>query len=160
MFKTKKVPSLTTVLETSALPRRCSSALPQGILFRPTLPSPRLREGGAKKNASPLPGRPPLRSALPVHRRRRPVIQGLMQTLLVVIREVPAEPALQLRHPLVPPQVEVLILDRPPQPFHEHVVQAPALAVHAHLHPRRLQPPRPPLRPELHPLVGVEHLGP
>src|SRR5207249_8807584 len=144
--------------------RSRTSLLPLGLAsrhsFGPALPSPGLREGGAER----MPPPPPTPSArlppLPVDLGRRPVVQGLVRTPLVVIGEVPPQPLLQLRHRLVPPQVDVLVLDRPPQPLHEHVVQAPPSPVHTHRHPRRLQPACPRLGRELHPLVGVEHLRP
>lgn len=78
-----------------------------GILFCPARP-PRLvlRACGAKKNAS-SPRRPP---PCPINCPRHSVLQGLVRALLIVIREVPPQPLLPLRHRLVPPQVEVLVL--------------------------------------------------
>ncbi len=98
-------------------------------------------------------------ASAPVHFPRRPALQRLARAFLVVEREVPIQAPLKRRHDLVAPQVHVLVLHRPPQPLHEHVVQAAAPTVHAHRHPGRLQPPRPRLGRELHPLVRVEHLG-
>jgi hypothetical protein len=43
------------------------------------------------------------------------------------------------------------VLDTPPQPLHEHVVQTPATAIHADGHPGRFQPTRPGHGGELHP---------
>src|SRR5438309_2173257 len=49
---------------------------------------------------------------LPVDLRRRPVVQGLVQPLVVVEGEVPPQTSVQLRHRLVTPQVHVLMLER------------------------------------------------
>ncbi len=68
-----------------------------GLLFRSVLPSPGLREGRAKQQAfsrhraCSFSG-----STLPVARCRRPLVQGLVGPLLVVVREVPPQPPLQL----------------------------------------------------------------
>ncbi len=53
-----------------------------------------------------------------------------------------------------------LFLQRPPQPLDEHVVQGTTSALHAHRHPVLLQTTGLRLRPELHPLIGVEDRGP
>src|SRR5207248_9189932 len=139
-------PSLATIPENSALPHRHLSALSQGILFRPAVPSPGLRDGGAKKNASASPRPPSSPSPLPIDRSRCPVLQGLMRPLLVVEREVPPQPLLQLPHRLVAAGVDVLVLHAAPQPLHEHVVQAPPFAIHAHGDPGPDQPARARLR--------------
>jgi len=46
-----------------------------------------------------------------------------MQTLSVVEREVLFQALFQLRNRRVLVQVDVLVLDRAPEPFHEHIVQ-------------------------------------
>ena len=66
------------------------------------------------------------RSDPSIHLGRRSVFQRLMQPPLVVEPEVRRQPALQLRHRLVFPQVHVFVFRTPPQVFDEHVVQAPA----------------------------------
>src|SRR4051794_34852034 len=71
----------------------------------------------------------------PVDRPRRAVAQRLVRALLVVEPEVLVQPLRQRRHPLVAPQVNVLILHAPPQPLDEHIVQAPSTPIHTHLHP-------------------------
>ena len=48
----------------------------------------------------------------------------------------------------------------PPKTFDKHVVQCPTTTVHAHRYPRRLQPTGKRLGGQLHPLIGVEDLGP
>src|SRR4051794_10866781 len=90
--------------------RRPSPPARPGILFRPARPSPLLLGAcGAKKNAS-SPRRPP---PLPIDHPWRPVAQGLVQSLLVVVPEVPPQPARQLWHRLVAVQVHVLVLGCP-----------------------------------------------
>ncbi len=98
-------------------------------------------------------------ASAPVHFPGRPPLQRLVRAFLVVEREVPSQAPLQLRHDLVAAQVHVLVLHRPPQTFHKHVVQTPTPTVHAHRRTRRLHPARPRLARELNPLVRVEHLG-
>src|SRR6185437_12959693 len=129
-------PSLHREDKSVILLRSALSARYLGILFRPARPSLWLRSCGAKKNASS--SRRPL--TFPVNQRRRAVAQRLMRTALVVVDKVPPPSARQLRHRLIAMQIHLLVFHRTPQTFHEHVVQATPLAVHAHRHPRRLQP--------------------
>ena len=51
------------------------------------------------------------------------VVQRLMQSLLVVGMGSTDPTPLELRHRLVPPQVDVPVFGRVLQPLHEHVVQ-------------------------------------
>ncbi len=101
-----------------------------------------------------------LASSGPVDCSRRPVRERLVRTLLIVEREVPPQTRAQLRRPFVAVQVDVLVFHTPPQPFHEHVVQTPTATIPAHRSSGRLHTAGPRLRRKLHPLVGVEHLGP
>ena len=55
-------------------------------------------------------------------------------------------------------QVHRLVLQRPPQPFDEHVVQAPSAAIHRALRPGRQNPLGERHGGELRSLVGVEDL--
>ena len=82
-------------------------------------------------------------------RRKRPpaevnVIRGLavkaaVRAALVVERDVPCEAGLALGNAFVGAQENLLVLDRPPQPFNEHFVAPTALAVHADGDPVVLQ---------------------
>src|SRR5262249_48966623 len=85
-YRSGELRSPTSLLSLGLVPRHS---------FGPALPSPGLREGGAKRMPL-LPTSPSARfPALPVDLGRRPVVQGLVQTLLVVIREVPPQPPAQ-----------------------------------------------------------------
>ena len=54
-----------------------------------------------------------------------------MRTVVVVENEVVMQADIELWHRLVAFEVNVFILHRSPQPFHEDVVQGSALAIHA-----------------------------
>src|SRR5947209_19092080 len=90
---------------------------------------------------SPMPTRSALASLTsPVHGSRRAVVQRLMQALLVVKRKVALQAPLQLPYVLVPVQIDVFILHRPPQALDKDVVQTSLPTIHAHPHASRLQP--------------------
>ena len=84
----------------------------------------------------PGPGvnRGPLRLAAPDLRGRLPV-KRLMPAPLVVEREVGGQTAVRLVQARIAAQVHVLVLDRPPQPLDEDVVQPSPAAVHRDAHP-------------------------
>src|SRR5262249_38513673 len=117
--------SLATEVENSALPRRCRRlGLEPRHSVGPALPSPELREGGAKRMPPP-PTSPSARlPPFPVDLGRCLVVQRLVRPLLVVEREVTPQTARQLGHRLIAAGVDVLVLHRAPQPLYEHVVQA------------------------------------
>jgi hypothetical protein len=102
----------------------------------------------------------PITSTFSPHSTRRTVLQRLMRPRLVVVREEPTQPHAQFRHPLVIPQVHIFVLHRPPQTLDKNIVQAPPLAVHAHLHARLLQSTSEGRGRELHALIRVENLRP
>jgi len=54
-----------------------------------------------------------------------------MRALLVVEAEVIAQALFQLHHRLVLVQVDMLILDRAPEPLDEHIVQGAPATIHA-----------------------------
>jgi predicted nucleic acid-binding protein len=73
-------------------------AAPLGLVpkhsFGPALPSLGAEGGRGRKNASPLMSRSARLPCLPVDRGWRPVVQGLVQTPLVVVREGTPQPPL------------------------------------------------------------------
>src|SRR5271165_7315175 len=93
-----------------------------------------------------------------VHGPRRLVFQRLVPPLLIVEGEILLQPSLQQRHRLVTLQVQLFVLDRAPEAFDPHVVEAASLAIHAHRYTSGLETTRPGLGRELHTLVAVEHL--
>ncbi len=54
-----------------------------------------------------------------------------MRTLCVVEHEVLRQTQCQLAHAGIPLQIEVFILEAPPEPLDEDIVQRPALPIHA-----------------------------
>src|SRR5271165_3721184 len=95
----------------------------------------------------------------PIDDRRGLISQRLMKTFLIVKGKVLHQTSQQFCHCFITSYVNVFVFYCPPEPLDEHVVQRPPTTVHAHRHPRRQEPPRERLCRELHPLVGVEHLG-
>jgi len=94
-----------------------------------------------------------------VHLPRTVIFQALVRTLSVEERQVRLQAAVQRRHRLIIVQVHMLVLQAPPKPFHENVVQRPAAAVHTDRDPRLLQPARERTTGELDALIRVENLG-
>src|ERR1022692_28109 len=72
-----------------------------------------------------------LPSCRPVDRRRRPVVEALVQTLVVVKPEVAFDARSRLPHRRVVLQVNLLVFQRAPQPLHENIVHAAAPPIHA-----------------------------
>ena len=66
-----------------------------------------------------------------VHLIGRLVIKGLVVPGLIVMPEVPVERLLQVSAILEGSEVDTLVLDAAPEPFHEDVVMVAALTVHA-----------------------------
>ena len=66
----------------------------------------------------------------------RPVSQALMKPLIVVEREVAFEARFKRRDARIVFEVNVLILDRPPEPFDKDIVQRAAPAIHTDRNPR------------------------
>ena len=75
---------------------------------------------------------------------------------LVVERQVPPQSLMGGADAVVGPQIHLLVLHAPPQPFHEHVVPPAAGAVHTDLDAMVFQEPRELLAGELAALVRVE----
>ena len=67
----------------------------------------------------------------PVNLVRRHVIQRLVSSFCVVQHEVFHQSRPQFRQRGVPAQLEVFVLDAPPEPLHEDVVQGPPAPIHA-----------------------------
>src|SRR5438093_11059780 len=55
-------------------------------------------------------------------------------------------------------QIDLLIFDRPPQPFHKDIVERPSPPVHTNENPCCCQPLREVVAGELCPLIGVENV--
>jgi len=81
-----------------------------------------------------------------------------MQALVVVEVKIPLQPGFQLRHCGIVVEVDVLVFERPPQAFDEHVVQRPPASIVAYRHLGVLQACSKRLAGELYPLVAVEDL--
>src|SRR3954464_1464108 len=93
------------------------------------------------------------------HPARRPVTQGLVRPLLVVKAQPAADPPARLHHRAIGFDEHLLILQAPPQPLNEDVVQEPALAVHADPDAAAFQHLEKARAGELHALVGVHNSG-
>src|SRR5262245_8385367 len=70
-----------------------------------------------------------------VHGCWRPIARRLMEPLLVGKPPIVCHTVARVPHALGISQIDLLRLDRPPQPLHEYVVQSPAAAIHADVHP-------------------------
>src|SRR5271163_1791265 len=66
---------------------------------------------------------------------RGAVTERLVQALVVVEFEVGGDAVARLRHVVVGLEIDFLVLEAAPQPFHEDVVGKAAAAVHADRHP-------------------------
>src|SRR5262245_33074649 len=84
----------------------------------------------------------------------------LMGSASVVEVEVAVDSGPRLDKVRVSSQVDLLVLQRTPEPFDEDVVDTAALAIHADLHSRRQQDGRERRRRELRALVRVEDSWP
>ena len=82
-----------------------------------------------------------------------------MDSLAAVVIEVPPQGLLRIPAIGAVPQGILLVLDRPPQPLDEDVVQGPAPAVHRDSDAMTFQSARVGRRRELGPLIRVEDLG-
>jgi len=71
---------------------------------------------------------------------RCPVRECLVGPPLVVESQIPVDTQASLPRRGILVQVHLFVLDRALQPLREHVVERPALAVHADRHARRLEP--------------------
>ncbi len=100
----------------------------------------------------------PAADAGPVDLVRREVAQRLVLALLVVELEVIRQPDHQLRQVPIAFEIDVLVLDAPPQAFDEDVVQGPTAPVHADGDAVFLQLSREGVRSELAALVAIENL--
>ena len=77
----------------------------------------------------------------PVDLVRRHVIQRLVSSLRVVKHKVVRQSPLSFRHRGVPSQIDVFVLDAPPEPLHKDVVQGPPAPIHADGDAVRLEHP-------------------
>jgi len=68
--------------------------------------------------------------------RRRRVTQGLVRSQVVVIRKPAGQAALRCQSIRVVLGIDVFLLDAPPEPLNEPVVDPPAPPIHADIHPR------------------------
>ena len=62
---------------------------------------------------------------------RREVAERLMGPFSVVELEILCQAQLQPEHVGIPFQINILVLDAAPEPFHEDVVQRPTAPIHA-----------------------------
>ena len=83
-----------------------------------------------------------------------------MRPLVSVEVEVSSKRLLGLPAVGVVPQVDLLVLDRPPQPFDEHVVESAAATIHRDRHTSLFQSAREGRRRELRSLIGIEDFWP
>jgi hypothetical protein len=70
---------------------------------------------------------------------RRPVTQRLVRPFVVVKLEIVGKMRPRCGNRLVVVKINLLVLDRPPEPFYENVILDPAAAIHAHADARVLQ---------------------
>ena len=77
----------------------------------------------------------------PVDLVRRHVIQRLVSSLRVVQHKVVRQSPLSFRQRGVPSQIDVFVLDAPPEPLHKDVVQGPPAPIHADGDAVRLEHP-------------------
>src|SRR5579871_5757321 len=77
---------------------------------------------------------------------------------VVITKPVSHTPA-QFQSVLIAAQIDVLILEAPPQPFHKPVVHPPSASIHADLNPGFLHRPNIIFGGELRSLVGVGDEG-
>jgi len=91
-----------------------------------------------------------------VHLFGRLAVKRSVRSRLVVERQVPPHALMGGADAVIGPQIHLLVLHTPPQPFDEHVVPPAAGAVHADLDAMVFQQPRELLARELAALVRVE----
>ena len=91
-----------------------------------------------------------------VHLIGRLVIKGLVVPGLIVMPEVPVERLLQVSAILEGSEVDALVFDAAPEPFHEDVVMVAAFAVHADPDAMLFENACEGLAGELDALIGVE----
>ena len=89
---------------------------------------------------------------------RRPVTQRLMRPFIVIKLEIGEKMRPRCRDRLVVVKINLLVLDRPPEPLHKNVVVHPAAAIHAHSDPRIFQKSCEIHARELRTLIRVENL--
>src|SRR6266704_2465471 len=81
----------------------------------------------------------PLPQRVPVDIHRLPVAEGLVRALFVEEAEVPADALPRHGHAVVRMEEDLLVLERAPEPLHEHVVETAAAAVHRDPDPAGLE---------------------
>ena len=62
-----------------------------------------------------------------------------MRALLVVVRDIAAQPGAHVTRGRIVPQIDVFIFDRPPEPLNKDIIQGPPFPIHADFGPRRFQ---------------------
>src|ERR1019366_4035298 len=95
-----------------------------------------------------------------VDRRRRPVVEALVQAFVVVEPEVAGDARSCLRHRRVILQVHLLVFQRSPQALDKDVVHAAPAPVHTDGDPAPRQLPDELLAGELRSLIAVEDVRP
>src|SRR5690625_3393986 len=102
------------------------------------------------------------RSEMPIapHRHRRPVAQRLVWACLVIKADPRTDPGTRLATIGIALQIDVLMLERTPQPLNEDVVHPPAAAIHVEAHSGSRQYAGEGGAGELADLVGIEELRP
>src|SRR5271166_4283074 len=93
-----------------------------------------------------------------IHLIRGPSVKARMRPLAVVEPPIPTDRAARLGDTVVGAQVDLLILDRTPQPFDEHIVAPGPAPIHADPDRVLRQQSGERRTGELAPLVGVEDL--
>jgi hypothetical protein len=96
---------------------------------------------------------------LPMDLCWRPVRQALRKPFIVVARDVAFEARFKRWDARIVCEVHVLILDRPPEPFDNDVVQRAAPAIHTDCNPRPFSAVGQGEARQLDALISIEHLG-
>ena len=103
-------------------------------------------------------GGEPCRQVVIVHLVWRLAVKRPVRSGLVVKCQVALQALVRGTDGLIGVQIDLLVFDALPEPFHEHVVAPAAFPIHADLDPVGVQQPRELLTGELAPLIGVEDL--
>ena len=83
-----------------------------------------------------------------------------MRPIVVVEVKIPPQTFFRVPYAGIIFQIDVLVLDRPPEPFHEDVVECPAATIHADLDAMVFEDSGKCIARELHSLIAVEYLRP
>jgi hypothetical protein len=97
-----------------------------------------------------------VRAGFVVELIRRFIVKCRVWPELVVLRELPLQSCLGSADAIIGMQIDILVLNATPQPFHKHVVPPAAFPIHADLDSVILQQPGKFQTGELAALVGVD----